>query len=75
MTQFLSIIMSTLFVLLQHQSMQNVNKNIWYYLVYIISILIVLIVLGMTIKYLIKPNEKSEDHIKRIILRDEGEEK
>lgn len=58
-------------LILQHQNMELVDKNIWFYLVYIISGLIVLLVLIFTIKYLINPGEKSEDHIKRIILLDQ----
>ncbi|MCZ7616023.1 MAG: hypothetical protein M5T52_21345 [Ignavibacteriaceae bacterium] len=58
-------------LILQHQNMEVVDKNIWFYLVYIISGLIVLLVLIFTIKYLINLGEKSEDHIKRIILLDQ----
>lgn len=58
-------------VLLQHQNMQNVEKDFWFYLVYAISILVVIIVLILTIKYLVKPGEKSENHIKRKILRND----
>lgn len=36
-----------------------------------VSVLVVLIVLFLTIKYIIKPGEKQEDHIKRIILQDD----
>lgn len=58
-------------VLLQHQNMQNVEKDFWFYLVYAVSILLVIIVLILTIKYLVKPGEKSENHIKRKILRND----
>lgn len=58
-------------VLLQHQNMQNVQKDFWFFLVYAVSILIVIIVLILTIKYLVKPGEKSENHIKRKILRND----
>ncbi len=58
-------------ILLQHQNMQNVEKDFWFYLVYAVSILVVIIVLILTIKYLIQPGEKSENHIKRKILRND----
>lgn len=58
-------------VLLQHQNMQNLEKDFWFYLVYVVSILVVIIVLILTIKYLVKPGEKSENHIKRKILRND----
>lgn len=58
-------------IFLQHQNTQNVEKNSWFYLVYAVSILVVIVVLILTIKYLVKPGEKSENHIKRKILRND----
>lgn len=66
-----SLIVFIYSVLLQHQNMQNVEKDFWFYLVYAVSILVVIIVLILTIKYLVKPGEKSENHIKRKILRND----
>lgn len=43
-----------------------------YYLVLIISSLIVIGVVYYTIKWFIWPGEQSEDHIKRKILKDES---
>lgn len=62
-------------VILQHENMQPVNKDFWFYLVYVVSILIVLLAVILTIKYLLNPKEESENHIKRIILQDEEENK
>lgn len=67
-TSFIVFIYS---VLMQHQNMQNVEKDFWFYFVYAFSIFVVIIVLILTIKYLIKPGEKSENHIKRKILRND----
>jgi len=55
--------------------MQPVNKDFWFYLVYVVSIITVLLVLILTIKYLINPKEESENHIKRIILQDNDKNK
>lgn len=71
MTSITSFIVYIYSILLQHQNMQNVEKHFWYYLVYAVSILVVIIVLILTIKYLVKPGEKSENHIKRKILRND----
>lgn len=68
-------IFSLIFILLQHQSMPPVEKDFWFYFIYAVSILIVLLVTIFTIKYLINPKEKSENHIKRIILNDGKENK
>ncbi|MFA3781484.1 hypothetical protein ABRY23_00295 [Melioribacteraceae bacterium 4301-Me] len=61
--------------ILQHETMQPVKKDFWFYFVYVASTLIVLAVIILTIKYLINPKEESKNHIKRIILEDEGEKK
>jgi len=39
------------------------------------STLIVLVVIILTVKYLVNPKEESKNHIKRVILDDEGENK
>lgn len=62
---------STITSLLQHGTTSPADKDFWYYLIYILSFLIVLIVLSLTIKYLIHPKEESKNHIKRVILSDE----
>ena len=36
-----------------------------------LSVLIVIVVLVLSIKYFVKPGEKSESHIKRVILKDD----
>ena len=59
--------------ILQHETMQPVEKDFWFYFVYVASTLIVLAVIILTVKYLINPKEESKNHIKRIILEDEGE--
>lgn len=61
--------------ILQHQNLQPVKKDFWFYLVYIASVLILLLVIILTIKYFVNPKEESENHIKRIILRDNKEDK
>lgn len=68
-------ILNIVLILLQHENMQPVNKDFWFFLVYVVSILIVLLVLILTIKYLINPKEESENHIKRIILQDNDDKK
>lgn len=61
--------------ILQHQTMQPVEKDFWFYFVYVASTLIVLVVIILTVKYLVNPKEESKNHIKRVILEDEGENK
>ena len=61
--------------ILQHETMQPVEKDFWFYFVYVASTLIVLVVIILTVKYLVNPKEESKNHIKRIILDDEGENK
>ncbi|HMN22971.1 MAG TPA: hypothetical protein PKE38_00660 [Ignavibacteriaceae bacterium] len=68
-------ILASISILLQHQNMQSVDKNFWFYFIYAVSILIVLLITILTIKYLINPKERSENHIKRIILNDREENK
>ena len=68
-------IFALILILLQHESMQPVDKDFWFYFIYAVSILIVLLITILTIKYLINPKEKSENHIKRIILNDREENK
>ncbi|HRN26422.1 MAG: hypothetical protein IT276_07725 [Ignavibacteriaceae bacterium] len=68
-------ILASISILLQHQNMQPVDKNFWFYFIYAVSILIVLLITILTIKYLINPKERSENHIKRIILNDREENK
>ena len=68
-------ILSIVLFILQHENMQPVKKDFWFYLVYVVSILIVLLAVILTIKYLLNPKEESENHIKRIILQDEEENK
>ena len=68
-------ILSIGLVILQHENMQPAKKNFWYYLVYVASAFIELLVIILTVKYLINPKEESENHIKRIILQDEEENK
>lgn len=57
---------------LQHGTNSPAVKDFWYYMIYILSFLIVFIVLGLTIKFLIRPGEESKNHIKRMILSDES---
>ncbi len=61
--------------ILQHETMQPVEKDFWFYFVYVASTLIVLVVIILTVKYLVNPKEESKNHIKRVILDDEGENK
>lgn len=68
-------ISASISILLQHQNMQPIDKDFWFYFIYALSILIVLFITILTIKYLINPKEKSENHIKRIILNDREENK
>lgn len=68
-------ILSIALFILQHENMQPVKKDFWFYLVYGASALIVLLVIILTVKYLVNPKEESENHIKRIILQDEEENK
>lgn len=46
-------------------------SGVWDHIIVGFSILIVLIVLFLTVKYFIKPGEKQQNHIKRLILKDE----
>lgn len=62
-------------IILQHENVQPVNKDFWFYFVYAASALIVLLVLILSIKYLVNPKEKSKNHIKRIILEDDEKNK
>lgn len=75
LSMILQNIFALIFTLLQHEIMQPVDKDFWFYFIYAVSILIVLLVTIFTIKYLINPKEKSENHIKRIILNDGKENK
>ena len=68
-------IFALILILLQHENIQPVDKDFWFYFIYAVSILIVLLITVLTIKYLINPKEKSENHIKRIILNDREENK
>lgn len=61
--------------ILQHETMQPVEKDFWFYFVHVASTLIVLVVIILTVKYLVNPKEESKNHIKRVILDDEGENK
>lgn len=40
-----------------------------------VSVVIVLFTLYFSVKWLIKPGEKSPDHIKRLILKDDGNDR
>lgn len=71
---YLNHLTSSVFILLQHEPVVTVNKDFWYYLLYILSIFIVFLVLGLTIKYLVQPREESKNHIKRRILEDESKD-
>ncbi len=75
LTVILQNIFAFVLLLLQHGEIQPVEKDIWYYMVYVVSILIVVLVTIYTIKYLINPKEKEEHHIKRIILNNGQENK
>jgi hypothetical protein len=68
---YLNLLTSSVFILLQHEPAGTVDKDFWYYMLYILSIFIVFLVLGLTIKYLVQPREESKNHIKRRILEDE----
>ena len=71
---YLNLLASSVFILLQHESVGTVDKDFWYYMLYILSIFIVFLVLGLTIKYLVQPREESKNHIKRRILEDESKD-
>lgn len=71
---YLNLLASSVFILLQHELVGTVDKDFWYYMLYILSIFIVFLVLGLTIKYLVQPSEESKNHIKRRILEDESKD-
>ncbi|MBK9097440.1 MAG: hypothetical protein IPM14_04795 [bacterium] len=71
---YLNLLASSVFILLQHELVGTVDKDFWYYMLYILSIFIVFLVLGLTIKYLVQPREESKNHIKRRILEDESKD-
>lgn len=54
-----------------HGRHNSAPDNIWYYLVLIISSIIVAGVVIWSIKFLFWPGEKSSSHIKRKILEEE----
>ncbi len=55
---------------LQHEHMAA-PEGIRHYLIGTISVIIVVLVLFFCIKYLLRPNEKGERHVKKRILDDE----